>query len=504
MYRHTSRISRGLALLMLATALPVVAKDSVGASMRSFEAGLRPAVSVEGEPQVRWRIEDRMAHWKIPGVSIAVIRDGRIAWSKAYGVKTAGTTDRVDTSTVFSVGSLSKVGTAAVTLRLVDAGRLDLDRNVNDYLKRWQVPKAAYLALRPVTLAGLMSHSAGLTLDGFPDFKPGESLPGVLDTLEGKPPSKTEPVRVFYVPGSAYSYSGGGTTVEQLLIEDVTGMPFAAAAKQFVFEPLGMSRSTYENPLPEAHGNIAHAHDDEGRPTALPRGWEAMPEMAASGLWTTPSDYARMVIAFIQSNRAPSGFLAPTTARRMMTEVGHSQAGLGPFLDGHGMTRRFSHSGSNDSYQAWMEGHLATGDGVVIFTNGANGWDLLPELRRAVAVAEGWFDSGTVTVPRVALSEVELKELEGLYEVSASRDVMATRTEIEIPPVALRVASQGGRLRVGQAGEGGGSEFLPEDPTHFVESGDVRTRVEFVRGYGGRIEGLIYRHGDYAYEATRR
>lgn len=493
------------AVAALLVTLPAFARDSVNASIRSFEAGLRPAVSVEGEPEARWRIEDRMAHWKVPGVSIAVIRDGKIAWAKAYGLKIAGTSDRVDTNTVFSVGSLSKVGAAALTLRLVDAGRLDLDRDVNTYLKRWQMPGNAYTAVRPVTLAGIMSHSAGLTLDGFPDFKPGEALPSVLDTLDGKPPSKTEPVRVFYVPGSASSYSGGGTTVEQLIVEDVTGMPFTAAAKQYVFDVLGMSRSTYQNPLPAEHGNIAHAHDEEGKPTALPRGWEAMPEVAASGLWTTPSDYARMITAFIQSSRGATGsYLSLPLVRRMMTEVGHSSIGLGPFLSGHGATRRFSHSGSNDSYKAWMEGHLATGDGVVIFTNGATGGRILGEVRRAVAAAEGWVESGTLRLPRVQLSEAELKELAGVYEVSQSRDILATRVSDALPPVALSVAVEGSTLKVGWAGSDESSDFVAEDPTHFVERGDVESRVEFVRGYDGRIEGLLFRHGDYAYEGRRK
>lgn len=392
--------------------------------IRVFESSFAApsdAQESDGKPPAMATVAERMLHHGVPGMSIAVIRDGRLAWARAYGVLEAGQPDKVDTDTVFSVGSLSKVGAAAIALRLVDAGKLDLDRNVNDYLIRWKVPDNSFTARYPVTLRGILSHTAGLTVRGFWNYAPDEPLPTVLDTLEGRMPAdnarqwgsdREGPVRVVYVPGSESRYSGGGTTVAQLVIEQTTDLPFDQAARRYLFEPLRMTRSTYQQPLPESHGNISKAHDQRGRSRAAEglwkrhrderkvaadtphvplRGYETMPEMAAAGLWASPSDYAKLVIALIDSYQGkPNSFLAPALARQMMTEVKPGSVGLGPFLSGAGQDRRFSHRGTNDSYTAYMEGHLATGNGVVVFTNSYGSSDLHKEATQAVALAEGW------------------------------------------------------------------------------------------------------------------
>lgn len=502
--RHRIQQTGLLAVLLVCAGL-VSAAEPVEARIRAFENGLGPAVRVQGEPPVRWTIQERMAHWNVPGLSIAVIRDGKIAWAKGYGVLQAGGKERVDTSTVFSVGSVSKVGAAAMTLRLVDAGQVDLDRDVNDYLARWQVPQNMYTAVHPVTLRGILSHSAGLTLHGFPDFLPGEALPTVIDTLEGREPARTEPVRVVYVPGSRFRYSGGGTTVEQLVIEEVTGLKFTDAARRYVFEPLGMSRSTYENPLPAAHGNIAKAHGDDGRPGALPRGYEAMPEMAASGLWTTPSDYSKLVIAFIKSYQGDSGgFLSTALAREMMTEVGRSRVGLGPFLDGQGLSRRFSHGGANNSYKAWMEGHLGTGDGMVILTNGSNGDELYTEVRRAVALVESWGADLDYQeeVPAIELSAAELEERAGVYLIRPPGNTSDYRQRSEA--TAYRVVHREGGLYLSERANGDGERLIPVDASRFLMVDGRRTvSIEFMRDYAGEVNGLSLRDDGSVIEADK-
>jgi len=358
----------------------VYAAAPLEARIQAFEAGLQS----EGN---RSNITERMAHYNVPGISIAVIEDGKIAWAKGYGVKLAGTKDAVDTDTMFSVGSLSKVGAAATTLRYVDAGNLDLDRNINTYLKRWKLPENELTKHSPVTMRRILSHTAGLTVHGFEDYQADDDLPTVFDTLDGVGTAKNSAVRVDIVPGSKYRYSGGGTTIEQLVIEEISGLSFPQAVYERVFMPLGMKRSSYQNPLPNSYGNKARAHDKNGQYD----GWEAMPETAASGFWTTPTDYAKMIIAFIKSYRGEeNSFLSKPLARDMMTEVSPASVGLGPRLGGEGETRRFSHGGSNQSYKAYMEGHLATGNGVVIFTNGAQGSALIKEVYFSLARAEGW------------------------------------------------------------------------------------------------------------------
>lgn len=499
---QNAAVSAALGMLLCA---PSFAVGSEAARIRVFESSLSPAISIDGEPKRRWAVSERMEHWKVPGLSVAVIRDGKLAWAKGYGVLQAGKPEAVDTDTVFSVASLSKVPAAAITLRLVEAGKLELDRDVNDYLTRWKIPANPYTAVRPVTLRGILSHTAGLTLSGFPDFQPTSPLPTVIDTLEGRSPAVTEPVRVSAVPGERYRYSGGGITVEQLIIEEASGLEFTRAAEQYLFRPLRMARSTYENPLPAAHGNTAKAHGDDGQARALPRGYESMPEMAASGLWTTPSDYARLVIALIDSYRGTGSPLMGTAlARQMMTEVGRSPAGLGPFMEGEGSERRFFHSGTNDSYRSWMEGHLASGNGMVIFTNGSNGGQLYNEVRRAVAQAEGWAPSLSyrVHVPAITLSQREMDEVMGVYEAQLPSSIPAFRSQRD--EVTYSIVGRDGKLFF----VSGSSErqLLPIDASHFLmEIGEAGvSSIEFVRDYTGRLAGLIQRRGEDRFIEARK
>lgn len=375
--------------LLLATALytacsepPRLQIDANGGAITRDQDGTRlPA------------IEERMKHFGVPGMGIAVIRNGEIAWARGYGVLQAGRDAPVNPDTMFSVGSVSKVGAAVVILRLADQGRIGIDQDVNELLVSWQVPENEYTEAADVTLRGILSHTAGLTVHGFADFQPDEDLPSTVEILRGIDPAKNQPVVVDIPIGSQYRYSGGGTTVAQLVVEDTTGMPFHEAARGLMLDPLGMLRSTYDNPLPVAFTNVAKAHDGRGRPRALPRGYESMPEVAAAGLWTTPRDFAKLVIALMKAyNSADGVFLSQSAARDMMTEVHPSPHGIGPRISGDGASRTFGHGGSNESYKARFRAHLSSQSGVVVFTNGARGSRLIDEVFDALAGVEEWID----------------------------------------------------------------------------------------------------------------
>ncbi len=346
-------------------------KDSLQ-SIKNFENDFRNGRTVYAT------IEERMKLHRVPGVSIAVIKNGKLLFAKGYGVKQAGTKDKVNGETVFSVGSVSKVAAATATLRLVEQGKLNLDTDVNQYLTSWKVAENKYTKKQPVTLMHILSHTAGFTIHGFRDFQPGEKLPSALDTLMGRYPAKHNAVEVVFTPGTNFRYSGGGITVEQLVIEETTKLDFVRAAKKLVFDPLKMTRSTFQNPIPASHGNIARAHDANGEPRALPRGWEAMPEMAASGLWTTPTELATLIIALIDAyNGESSSILSETLVKDMMTRIEPGEFGLGPELL---QADLFQHGGSNESYKAFMVANLKTGNGVVVLTNSASGRRIVDEI----------------------------------------------------------------------------------------------------------------------------
>lgn len=326
-------------------------------------------------------LTSKMERYGVPGISLAVIKNGQLDWAKGYGLLQVGQSSPIDTETLFSVGSVSKVGAAVISLKMQEAAQLDIDTDVNQYLTSWKVPENQYTKEASVTLRRIMSHTAGLTVHGFADFDPNENLPTTVQILEGEWPAKSSRVYVNIPIGSRFRYSGGGTTVEQLVIEDLTGMAFHDAADQILFDPLGMQRSSYQNPLPQSVGNIAKAHDGSGRPVALPRGYQSMPEAAASGLWTTPSDFGKLMIMLMEAYEGQSEYLNRNSVTDMMTPVRPGEYGLGPRIEKKGNDIIFSHGGSNDCYKAHVSGALEKKSAFIIFTNGTDGHQLIRDLR---------------------------------------------------------------------------------------------------------------------------
>ncbi|MFP2925524.1 serine hydrolase domain-containing protein [Pyxidicoccus sp. 3LG] len=462
--------------------------------LAALEHGLRPSTLEVGQPLPAWSLKERMAHHHVPGVAIAIIKDGKVVQAAGFGVREAGTQDAVDADTLFSVGSVSKMVAAATTLRQVAAGKLELDRDVNTYLTSWRVPRAPTFAHDTLTLRMLLSHTSGLTVWGFEDFQPGEKLPSILQTLDGVKPAKNEPVRIDFEPGTRMRYSGGGITVEQLVLEDSTRKPLEALARAEVFQPIGMRRSTFVNPLPPKPGNIAKAHDKNGARAALPRGWEAFPEQAASGLWTSANDLGAFVAALIGSYQGKSPFLPRPLAIQMMTEVSPSLHGLGPRLEGEGQTRIFHHAGTNDSYRAWMEGYLESGDGMVILTNGTGGSMLRMEIRNALSDALGRGINPLVrTVP---LPPAVMSGYTGTYRLDTSvPNALAGNLAGHFESDTLDVRIADGRMTMSEA-RGQPMTLQPLTPARFIGPGDFgQVRCEFLRNAHGTVNALVVERG---------
>jgi len=398
---------------VLLCASTLMAQDEKAAS--SFQNKLRPNVLEYGQPHTGWSLKERMEHYKVPGVAVGIIRDGKLIHVEGYGVLKTGGDEKVNADTVFSAGSVSKIATAALTLKMVEKDMLNLDRNVDDYLTSWKTPKSEFAPKTGVTLRMLMSHTAGFNIHGFGDFMPGEDLPTAVQTLNGQAPATHDALKFLFKSGERSKYSGGGITVEQLVISDVSKKSFEETAAQYLFKPMNMKRSTFQNPLPASHGNIARAHNRMGQPAAEPRGWEAMPEMAASGLWISARELGALTAMLINSYREDGGFIPRHLALDMMTEVSPAWHGLGPRLNGTGSTRIFHHGGANNSYMTLMEGHLATGDGLVVLTNGSNGRGLYTEIRNAVADVMGWEIHKPIIVKPTSIPPQMLSGFAGHY-----------------------------------------------------------------------------------------
>lgn len=301
---------------------------------------------IEGRTREKGTLPDRMRFYKTPGVSVAVIHNGSIAWARGYGVREADTAGAVTPETIFQAASISKAVAALVALRLVEDGKLDLDEDVNRKLVSWKVPENQYTKNSKVTLRGLLSHSSGMVepAEGTSGIFPDQPFPALPEILEGKTRVLREPARIGFVPGTRWQYCNAGYCVLQLLIEDVLGKPFAQVADEVVLKPLGLVNSSFARLSKVHHQNgCAAAHNNAGKP--LPEKWLDAPP-CTGGLWTTPSDLARFAIEIERSAAgASNSLLSPQLARKMLTRQAGNW-GLGVGLTGSGEAERFFHSGS--------------------------------------------------------------------------------------------------------------------------------------------------------------
>jgi CubicO group peptidase (beta-lactamase class C family) len=397
------------------------------------EHGLAPPVVIKGEAAPSWTIAERLAFWKVPGISVAVIDGGRIAWARGYGVLEAGGARPVEPDTLFQAASISKPIASLGALLLVQEGRLSLDADVNDKLLSWKVPATEQTRQSKVTLARLLSHTAGMTIHGFGGYASGEPVPTLLQILDGQKPANSAPIRVNYVPGSESRYSGGGFTVVQQLVIDVTGQPFSAFIHHAVLDPLGMKHSAYERPSATA---AAAGHDIQGR--IIGGKWHTYPELAAAGLWTTPSDLARFAIELQRSHAGePGALLTRTMTERMLTAV-KAGYGLGMAVQGQGAVAAFSHGGSNAGFKCVLFAYVERGQGAVVMSNGDGGANLADEILRSIAREYGWPDHRPRERTAVPVDPRAFGAYVGKYEIPG-RGTIAISTEngrlfVQAPP----------------------------------------------------------------------
>lgn len=418
------------------------AAEPASVHVERVETGLRPAILLEGSAQQRFRLEERMRFYKTPGVSVAVIDNHSVAWARGYGVREAGTTSPVTADTLFQAASISKPVAALVALRLVEQGKLDLDEDINHRLTSWKLPENELTAAKNVSLRLLLSHRGGLTDDagfkGVAANEPRPSLREILETGRWTP----APIRVGIEPGLRFQYSGGGYCLLEQLLEDVSGKPFPALARELVLEPLAMTNSSFEQPLSsDRAGRAAVGHTTNGKP--LPHGWNDYAASSAAGLWTTPTDLAKFAIELQRSSTGrSSGILSRAMSAEMLTIQGtaddrESKAiafrealperpppswGLGIGLIGRPPSR-FFHTGVNPGYQSELQACLEEGRGAVIMTCGDQGWRLAREILWAIAEEYQWPDyEYRPEVKRVArLSPDELDRFAGRYRLADSR-----------------------------------------------------------------------------------
>lgn len=376
-------------LVLTPTTLQAQSLDSIAIRRSAVESSLLPQIVSPGESG--YDIRERMAEHRVPGLSIAVINDGEVEWAAGYGVKRLWSNDSIRGSTLFQAASVSKSLTTVAVLRQVENGLLDLDRDVSEYLRSWTLPNGAQTTEERVTLRRLVSHTGGINVHGFGGVPKGRRLPTATEVLEGR--ARTDRIRVESIPGERFRYSGGGYQIVQLVLEDATGESFAQLMRRTVLEPLGMERSTFEQPLPEElvpYAASGHQRSADRRLDSIPGGWYDHPAQAAAGLWTTPSDLARFALGIRAAWLGEAGTVVDHESAQAMLTVVENGWGLGMPVSGIGESLSFGHGGNSPGYAAFWVLYPATGDGVVVMANARSSGDLLMEVVRGVARVYGW------------------------------------------------------------------------------------------------------------------
>lgn len=502
---------RGLviALTLCTVSTPAMATPAPGDPdpqdrARRIETQL-PAVT-QGERTLQLPLAQWMQVLAVPGVSIAVIDGYRVAWTKSYGVTTPGPHGSpITPGTLFQAASIAKPVTALAVLHKVETGRLDLDADINRYLRSWKLPEGEQQAGENVTVRRLLTHSGGVTPGGFAGYDRTGPVPAIGQVLDGVAPASNAPARVVLKPGTEVAYSGLGYTLLQVALEDTLRQPFEAIVQETVLQPLGMQDSTFEQHLPGAlQARVAPGHLGVG--AIVEGGWRVHPELAAAGLWTTPADLAALVIDVARSSRGDKGKVISSDLARQALSLQQDGMGLGFVVREDGAHGYFAHSGGNTGYFAHFEMLADTGQGIVVMANSDAGQALAALLIAGVANEYDW--------PLPDRRQVTGLRAERLF---AQVDRVANqRTKVDVDPAVLSryvgkyqlapelmfdITLVDGQLRL-RLGDQPQFPLFAESPSEFFLEA-VDAQITFIVDDSGKPTALVLHQGGRDQQAAR-
>jgi CubicO group peptidase (beta-lactamase class C family) len=454
--------------------------------IKDVEAGLRPSVILKDDPHPVHSLSERMTTLHVPGVSIAVIHHGAIEWAQGFGVMSVGGSP-VAVETLFQAGSISKPLAAMAALHQVQLGKLSLDADVNTVLTSWKLPDAPVAGGKPVTLRELLTHTGGTTVHGFPGYASDAPVPSLVQVLNGEKPANTPAIRIEAAPGNHWNYSGGGYTIMQQMLIDVTKEPFPKLLHDTVLAPIGMTHSTYQQPLPvDMRAMAATPYEVNEKPVA--GGAHTHPEMAAAGLWTTPTDLARYLIEVQRSLKGEANHVLSQQMTKEMLTSGMGQYGLGLMIGGSAGNPYFGHGGVNDGFESLMWAYAQDGEGAVVMTNAQGGSRLADEVIRSIATAYHWPDFQPKVRAAVTVDPKILASYAGTYELT--------------PTFSIVVTVEDGRL-VTQASGQGKVSMLAESETKFFPTG-FDAELEFYKDELGHVSYATLRQNGHETKALKK
>lgn len=462
------------------------ASAEVEQHIQHVTSGLVGGVVLKSDEHATHKLADRMKQFNVPGVSIAVLHNGKIEWARGFGVRN-GDGAPVNAETMFQAGSISKPLAAMAALRLVQQGKLLLDTDINTYLVSWKFPADPVAEGKPVTLRELLTHTAGTTVHGFPGYASTDPVPTLVQVLNGEKPANTLAIRSEQAPMKEWKYSGGGYTVMQQALIDVTHQPFPKLLHDSVLAPIGMTRSTYEQPLPQSlRDNAATPYRGDGKP--VEGGAHTYPEMAAAGLWTTPTDLAKYAIEVEQSQNGKANHVLDTDMTRQMLTSGMGHWGLGLEIGGAEANPYFSHGGANEGFMNIFAAYEKNGEGAFVMTNSDNGGPLGDEIMHSIAAEYNWPDWHPIVRTAIKVDEKVLAQYVGTYSLAPNFDVVMSVENGEL------MAQASGQPKAELYAESGNKFFMIVAPVE----------VEFVRDDQGKVTSLVVHQGGRDMKAPRK
>jgi CubicO group peptidase (beta-lactamase class C family) len=390
----------------------------VESKIKLVENGLAPWVM--DQDSLKFTLEERMARYNVQGLSIAVIRNYKVEWAKGYGWADVSQKRRVSPKTLFQAGSISKSLNAVGLVKLSQDRKLDLEADINNYLTTWKFPYDSLSKNKKITLSGLLSHTAGISGHGFQGYTINSEIPSIYAVLDGKKPANSDAVRSMYEPGKQFEYSGGGITISQLILTDITHKTYEEYMQQEVLNPLGMRESFFTQPPVKSKKELlATGYQQNGKQIEGGK-YNIYPEQAAAGLWSNPVDLSKYVIDTQLSldGRSDKVLSQEFTKVRLKGSATEPESALGVFIETKGNEQYFYHTGGTNGFLNEYIGSFKNGNGVVIMTNSAN-QGICREIINSVAIAYNWKNFYEPEVRRtISLPENTLDSYTGNYAIN--------------------------------------------------------------------------------------
>jgi len=465
--------------------------NAVETRIKLVKKNLCAEIQVEGEPN--WTLEERMKFYHVHGVSIAVIKNYKIDWARGFGWADSGERRPVKTSTLFQAGSMSKSLNAIGVLKLVQRGKLRLYEDIDKFITTWKFPYDSVSRGKIITIANLLSHTAGLTVHGFPGYEIGHTIPTLQQILDGVPPANTPAVRSAFEPSLKGQYSGGGTIISQLIIQDAAGMFYDKFMQENVLRPLDMAHSFFTQPPPtNKQKRLATGYYADGKEVIGK--YHIYPEQAAAGLWTTPTDMAKYIIETQLSLQGKSNkVLSQAMTKLMLIPYKNRTFALGVFIDTIGEQIYFSHGGSDKGFIGRYFGSVDGGNGVVVMTN-TDDIPIVNEIINSVAVVYKWkgFYRPFMTLKKKILDDVVLGSYAGQYKNTAKSE-----GQFNLEPGSIFTITKAGHHLKAQTGNEQAIDIYPEtDSVFFPKTSD--TDIQFIKDDNGVVCKLIvHQNGKY-------